>query len=494
MPFVTKNPSYYISALEESSNTEPIHVGLYLAGNSINEDRARDLLALGKAIHQTPRPIRCLWLRFREGNDALLAALRAFGDALVGATAIQTLVFEGRVGTAEVHCLEDFFMQKHDLRGLQFRRTDVDTSTFIMLKPFFASTSTLKVLDMSSNPGVGDDCINDVLDSLLEGETKLETLNLGECNIDGQPDDICRVSGSGVASIASFVSKTPSLSSITLRLRHLDDIGLGEIAIVVRTKHCNVRRLDLSGNFGNSGVKIFAEALKTNESLKTVSFGCYKHLDDIGGQVLLNVVDPFSLLNNVDDNPSSQPTRSSEWENVKRSNHTLQSIYILDRPTVTMNKDLITKLQSISTSDAHHTLQKKVWHHIEKNTDGSLSHLGLETKHIPRVLSFVHQHGTIDDLFRLLKSRNATEVFTNPSPEKERLSRQMEKMEQENELLKKMLELEREKSEGLHEENNYLRHLFRSREEAKECCLLPIFKLLEVWRLFIKSLQEPALS
>ena len=74
---------------------------------------------------------------------------------------------------------------------------------------------------------------------------------------------------------------------MTLRLRNLDDIGLGEIALVIRKRDCGVKRLELSGNFGNSGVKIFAEALKTNVSLKTVTFGCYKNLDDAGGRVLL---------------------------------------------------------------------------------------------------------------------------------------------------------------------------------------------------------------
>jgi len=274
----------------------------------------------------------------------------------------------------------------------------------------------------------------------------------------------------------------PSLSSITLRLRHLDDIGIGEIALVVRTKDCNVRRLDLSGNFGNSGVKIFAEALKTNISLKTVSFGCYKILNDVGGQVLLNVVDPFS-----------EPTHSSEWENVTRSNHTLQSVYILDRPTVTVNKNLITKLQSISTLDPHRTLQKKVWHHIDKNIE-DISHLGLESNHMPNVLSFVHQHGTMDQLFRLTRSRNTPELFSNPSPERARMSYQMEKNERENEILKELLELEREKSEGLHEENSYLRSVFQNRDEAKKCCLMPIFKVLEMWRLFIELLKEPAQS
>jgi len=477
MPFVTKNPAHYFSALEEGS-TEPLHVGLYLAG-TIDENRARDLVALGKAICKTSRNIRCLWLRFRDGDASLLAAFRAFGEELLGATAIRSLVFEGRAGTAQVQCLSGFFTH-NELRGIQFRRTDVDLSTFTLLESFFSQTTTLRVLDMSSNLGVGDECINKALDAIQEGEAKLDTLNIGETNLDGEPDENTRVSGDGVASIALFISKTPSLSSITLRLRHLDDIGIGEIAVVVKRPDCNVRRLDLSGNFGNSGVKIFAEALKMNKSLKTLSFGCLKNLDDIGGQILLDVVDPFSQ-------PS---TNKGEWENIGRSNHTLQSIYILDRPTVTVNDGIITKLQSISNMDPHRTLQSKCWRHTENNIE-DISHIELETKHMPEVLSFVQHHGSIDHLFQLVKSRNTPELFTNPSPEKARISLERKKLDSENQMLKELLKVEREKSKDLHQENGYLRTMFREREERLKCCMLPLLNILDMWRKIIQLFSEP---
>ena len=184
---------------------EPLHIGLLLAG-SFSEERARDLVTLGRVLQQSSRPIRCLWLRFREGDESMHASLGAFGDELVGATTIQSLVFEGKVGTAEVKRLGGF-LSHNELRVVQFRKTDVDVSTFIVLKPFFSLTTTLKVLDMCSNPGFDDDCVLNVLGALLEGGTRLETLNIGENNIDGAPDETKRVSESGVASIASFVSK-----------------------------------------------------------------------------------------------------------------------------------------------------------------------------------------------------------------------------------------------------------------------------------------------
>jgi len=480
MPFVTKNPSYYFSALEEDT-TEPLHVGLYLAG-TINADRARDLVLLGRVIRQASRPIRCLWLRFKAGDESLVEAFSAFGEELAGATSIQSLVFEGKVGTAEVQCLSEYFA-KHDLRGIQFRKTDIDISTFDLLRPFFTGNINLKVLDMSSNNDIGDECINVLLDALQDGETRIETLNIGESNLDGDPDNVSRIAGDTVASIASFVTKTPSLSSITLRLRQLDDIGIGELALMIRMEDCSVRRLDLCGSFGNSGVNIFAEALKTNTSLKTVSFGCYKVLDDVGGQVLLDVVDPFAR--------PAEP--KDQWENILRSNHTLQSIYILDRPTVTVSKNIITKLQSISSLDPHRTLQSKCWHHIEENID-DISHLALESEHMPNVLAFVHQHGTINELFRLIQSPTTPDLVDNPSPERARISFQMQNMEKENELLRSLLEDEREKSEELHDENSYLRRVFRDKEEAKKCCLLPITKLMDMWRLFMELLRKPVVS
>ena len=224
MPFVTKNPSYYFSALQEESS-EPLHVGLFLSG-SINDERRSDFVALGKAIRQTSRSIRCLWLRFRDGDESLLNAFRAFGAELVGATAIQSLVFEGKVGTAEVQCMSGFFTQ-NDLRGIQFRRTDVDMSTFTMLRPFFSQTTSLKVLDMSQNPGVGDDCINLILVALLEGGARLETLNLGESNLDGlEPGDSLRISGGGVFSIASYISKSELLFHLALHSISIDTSAL----------------------------------------------------------------------------------------------------------------------------------------------------------------------------------------------------------------------------------------------------------------------------
>ena len=259
----------------------------------------------------------------------------------------------------------------------------------------------------------------------------------------------------------------------------MDDIGLGEISVVIKIPDCNVRRLDLSGNFGNSGVNIFAEALKTNTSLRTISFGCYKTLDDVGGIALLNVVDPFS-----------QPTdSSSEWKNVTRSNHTLQSCYIFDRPNVTVSKVIVERLQSISNMDPHRTLQGKCWRHIEKNIE-DISHLGLNSKCMPKVLAFVRQHGNMDHLYQMIRSRDTPELFTFPSPEKSRISHQMEKIERENQRMKELLELERKESEEELRDKIYSLH---SRgEDAKKCCFLPHLKLIELWTMCVKLLRGPA--
>jgi hypothetical protein len=276
-------------------------------------------------------------------------------------------------------------------------------------------------------------------------------------------------------SIEYLVTLASSLSSITLHLIHLDDIRLGEIATVVKEPGCNLRRLDFCGDFGNNGIKIFAEALKTNTSVRTITFGCYNHLDDLGGQCLSNVVDPFA---------QPELSKELEWDEVNRSNHTLQSIYLLPRPLVTVNNDLVTKLQCISTCNPHRTYQRKCWRHLEKNFD-DISHLGLESKHMPEVLAFVNQHGTMDHMFRMIRSRNTPDLFTYPSPEKARLSYQMKQLESENQLLKDLLESERARLEEERREtsNSSCPCWLLNNENAKKCWLLPFIKM---WQLVVE--------
>jgi hypothetical protein len=206
MPFVTKNPAHYLKALVEDSS-EALHIGLFFS-RSISEQQAADLIKLGRAIQQSTRIIRCLWLRFRDGDESICAALQAFGDELIGAASIQSLVVEGKAGPAEVQCLADFF-RNNKLRGLQFRRTDIDASALPVLRPLFSGSDTLNVLDLSQNSKLGDVFVQDMLAALSEGDATIETLNIGECDIDATEDNdqIERISGSGVELIAGYVSR-----------------------------------------------------------------------------------------------------------------------------------------------------------------------------------------------------------------------------------------------------------------------------------------------
>ena len=265
---------------------------------------------------------------------------------------------------------------------------------------------------------------------------------------------------------------------MTCRLLNLDDVGIGELANVFKRDDCFMRRLDLGGQFGNNGIKILAEALKTNQSIKTITLGCYKNLNDVGAQALLEVVDPFS---------TTHSDRKSEWDSVNKSNHTLQSVYILDRPTVTVNNELVTKLRSLSSLSPHQTLQTKAWTHIESNIE-SISHIGLETKHMPEVLSFVQKRGELNGLFQLIRSHNTLEVFDNPSPERARLDDQMNRIERENTLLKKLLKAERERSQSLRKDNHAIRNVYE-KKYGKSCPSMATCK--QLWFDFVEVLKEP---
>ena len=150
---------------------------------------------------------------------------------------------------------------------------------------------------------------------------------------------------------------------------------------------------------------------------------------------------------------------------------------------VTVNEELVTKLRSISTSNPHRTYQRKCWLHLEKNLD-DISHLGLESMHMPEVLSFVNHHGTLDHIFRMIRSRSTPELFTYPSPEKARLSYQMKQLESENQLLRDLLDSERAKAEeDRHETKISCPCWFLTNENAKKCWLLPWIKM---WDLFVE--------
>jgi len=169
-------------------------------------------VSLGKAIRHTRRFVRCLRLRFTDGNDStehtLHSVLHSFGQELVGCTSIESLFVEGKLGTNELECLKDFLIQS-TLRGIKFHQTDINHSSFLILRDFFIGNKGLKVLDLSNNLCIDDEAILECIDALLRGKANLETLNIdcvraGDDNHDGN----CSISESGAELIAWFVSRS----------------------------------------------------------------------------------------------------------------------------------------------------------------------------------------------------------------------------------------------------------------------------------------------
>eukprot|EP00571_Detonula_confervacea_P015148 CAMPEP_0172308182 /NCGR_PEP_ID=MMETSP1058-20130122/8865_1 /TAXON_ID=83371 /ORGANISM="Detonula confervacea, Strain CCMP 353" /LENGTH=505 /DNA_ID=CAMNT_0013020545 /DNA_START=37 /DNA_END=1554 /DNA_ORIENTATION=- len=502
MPFLTRNPSYYLSALQEES-TEPLHIGLYLGNDAAvhhhdGEEQAESVtiltesswIELATAIQQTARSIRCMWLRVKieGGNDRLddtaLAAFRALGQGLVGATAIESLVLEDRgMGVNQLSCLREYLARNTTLRGIKFLRTHLDTPSSLLLNDFFVGNSALRVLDLTANPRVDDETIRGILGAILRNDAcRLETFNVFE-TLEGDADGI---SESCVGFIASFVSRTPSLTNVRLRIRELNDTGIGELANTVKGSCCNISCLEIGGIFGDEGMLSIAEALKTNRSIRKIDIGMTERLTDRGGQGILQVVQG----------------QDESWQSKTTSNHTLQSVYISDRAGSSMSKSLLMGLQSITKADPHRTLQGKAWNYINKNIE-DLSSISLDVTLRPCLLEFVSSRGGVDSLFCLLRSRkNAPELFTNhPTPEKVRLTRKMEKASKENEVLKALLKSERrhrsqrQMSQSTNQSENI--HL-RDQEEDEQhqmkamarCLLLPFFKAFEMCKHFMDLLKE----
>lgn len=225
MPFLTRNPYYYLSALEEDS-TDPLHIGLFLGGenNDVEQQQQAEsessstaILAeslwveLATAIQQTKRSIRCIWLRVKGegGDDTTITAIRALGQGLVGATAIESLVLEDQgIGMDQLEFLSEYMTRNTTLRGVKFLRTHLDTSSALLLNNFFCGNPALRVLDLTCNPRVDDETVRGILDAILRnGSCRLETLNIFE-KMEGDADAEIGISEGGVDTIVSFVSRS----------------------------------------------------------------------------------------------------------------------------------------------------------------------------------------------------------------------------------------------------------------------------------------------
>ncbi|KAL7480329.1 hypothetical protein ACHAW6_006025 [Cyclotella cf. meneghiniana] len=492
MVFVAKKPHLYIPELQQQT-TELLNIGLYF-GSTVSAEQTTSWLALSRAIRQTTRSIRCLWLRFADGDESVLSMLRSFGQELVGCAAVQSLILENKIGMAELLCLKDYLTSNTSMRGIKFLRTSLDTAAFILLHDFFAGNDSLKVLDAFSNNGVGDEAIKELLGAISEGKSRLETLNVGESNFGDDVEGVSRVTESGVEAILSFVRRTPSMAHVKIRLRGLTDARIIELARILQSPNCNISRLELCGRFGDEGVEFLAEALKSNHTVKTISIGVSENLSDRGGRHILRACQDID--------------GTGSWSSVTRSNHTLRSVFISEKHAPRMSAGLISKLQSLTSEDPRRTLQNKAWNFIQRDM-GCLPNLNLKTTHMPYFLKFVATNGGHDCLFRILRAGYFPDLFTNPTPEKIRLKQQMDKIEHENKALRTSLEREMRKNQNLRlleresqndrvsrqsyrrdrEEQEQFKHWYEKRD-LKHCCLLPFIKAFEVGKMMIELLKE----
>ena len=443
---ITKNPAQFLAKLQDDT-TDALQVGLSFSGQ-ISDTHANSLIELASAIHTTQRSIRCLWLRFQDDVDErTMASFRRFGQMLVGTKAIESIVMEGDgIGYNQIICLQEFLSTNKTMRGMNFMGTRLDHSSSFLLTTFLSGNSSLRVLDLSSNAYMDDESIQTLLTALSSGGSQLSTLNLSEANFEGVEDvigDNSSITRAGVQTITKFISQTSSLVSICLKMRSLNDEGIQELSDVIRRKDCKLGRLEISGTFGDVGLTSIAEALKTNESLRSIDIGNSVNLTDAGGNAILQVAG----------------VNANTWEQIEQSNNTLRSVYLKSRPPpLRVSQDIRQTLRHITNLDPTPTLKRKVWQYVDNNLEERPT--TLKPKHMPHFLAFVMQRGGLNSLLRLVSSHNNIPMlFSHPSPEKLRMEPMMNKIALENATLRAMLKSERQFNDNLYNENNSLKLL-----------------------------------
>jgi len=244
-----------------------------------------------------------------------MSSFRKFGKMIVGTKAIESVVLEGDgVGYEQIVCLQEFLSTNKTLRGINFTDTKLDRSSSMLLTDFLSGNSSLRVLDLSSNARVNDDSIGNILTAISSGDSQLSTLNISDAHFDGVEDligDNGSITTAGVQRITTFISQTPSLVTICLKMRSLNDEGIRALSDVIRGSDCKIGRLEISGTFGDDGLQSIAAALKSNQSLRTIDIGNSVNLTDAGGHAILRVTS----------------VNLNTWEQIMASNNTLRSVY-----------------------------------------------------------------------------------------------------------------------------------------------------------------------
>ena len=219
MPFLTRNPKYYLSALRENRTTDPLHIGLlFQEGAGEEQSSSEEWVELANAIKHTCRSIRCLWLRLKstrheeDDENNKDPAFYTFTSCLTtsSSTSIESLVLEDSgIDINQMRCFHDFLSSNTSLRGIKFLRTRLDSQSSTLLTSFFVNNPSLRVVDFSYNPLVDDDTVRGILDALLQNKRcQLETLNIFERIEEEDAWDEVGLSQSCVNYIVSFVQKS----------------------------------------------------------------------------------------------------------------------------------------------------------------------------------------------------------------------------------------------------------------------------------------------
>ena len=98
----------------------------------------------------------------------------------------------------------------------------------------------------------------------------------------------------------------PSITHLKIRLRGQTNNTLATLSNILQTPQCNISRLELDGQFGDEGILLLSEALKTNATVRTITIGYSENLTDVGGNALLQV--------------SKDVYGTGTWESVTESN------------------------------------------------------------------------------------------------------------------------------------------------------------------------------
>lgn len=303
-------------------------------------------------------------------HDMMLPHWQKLFKALHGRTSLECIQISEVIMSKSVLDIMFPTIQSIDLKTLTFYDVELGNDGFLKLSSFLKENTTLKTL------AVGVDNLDDVsvatsLSNALKNHPTLDTLLCAACGLNN------------VDILEKILKRCTRLMALGVTMNYLGSKAIAVLADFIHSNHPTKRIQLRECELTDTGVVLFAAALKKNTHLRELDLCSNDDITDTGEKTLLNIMfDPRTM------------------DSIVESNHTCKVYkHDINKPWVVAQRPPI-ETEVLRINDGRNiSIQQKIRKKVVLalcGVDGGLfdlSHLNvLPLQLMPRVLELIQQH------------------------------------------------------------------------------------------------------